>query len=71
MQLIFDESQRQGDHEIWIDTYALCKLLDRHRSETVKNPETKEYARRHRFEEIQVTDSPAPEAQDAGLAPSL
>lgn len=47
MQLIFDESQREGDNEIWIDMYALTQFLDQHRSEVVRNPETKEWTRRY------------------------
>ena len=47
MQLIFDESQREGDNEIWIDMYALTQFLDRHRSEVVRNAETKEWTRRY------------------------
>lgn len=47
MQLIFDESQRDGDNEIWIDMYALTQFLDQHRSEVVRNAETKEWSRRY------------------------
>ncbi|MGC2872343.1 polysaccharide deacetylase family protein [Ihubacter sp. rT4E-8] len=32
MQLIFDESQKECNSEIWIDTYALIRLLSKHRS---------------------------------------
>lgn len=49
LQLIFDESQKEGIHEIWVDCYALTQFLYRNRSETVKNLETKEY---HRIYEI-------------------
>ena len=45
MQLIFDESQKDGNNEIWINCYELVKFLQLNRSETVKNPETKEYSR--------------------------
>ncbi len=45
LQLIFDESQKEGNNEIWIDTYALTKFLYRNRSETYKDVETKEYHR--------------------------
>ena len=31
MQLIFDESQKECNAEIWIDTYALIQLLSKHR----------------------------------------
>lgn len=45
LQLIFDESQKEGNNEIWIDCYELTKFLAMNRSETVKNQETKEYYR--------------------------
>lgn len=32
MQLVFDESQKECNSEIWIDTYALIRLLSEHRS---------------------------------------
>ncbi len=43
MELIFDESQKECDNEIWIDLYALTKLLQKHKSKTVRVAETKEY----------------------------
>jgi len=43
MQLIFDESQKESDNEIWVNVYNIMKLLDKYRSTTVKNEETKEY----------------------------
>jgi murein DD-endopeptidase MepM/ murein hydrolase activator NlpD len=45
LQLIFDESQKECDNEIWIDVYALTQLLRQHQSEVVRNNETKEYTR--------------------------
>ncbi len=45
LQLIFDESQKEGNNEIWVSCYELTKFLAMNRSETVKNPETKEYYR--------------------------
>ena len=32
MQLVFDESQKECNSEIWIDAYQIVKLLDSHRS---------------------------------------
>ncbi|MBQ8134450.1 MAG: M23 family metallopeptidase [Clostridia bacterium] len=43
VELIFDESQKECDNEIWIDLYALTQLLEEHKSETVRVAETKEY----------------------------
>ena len=45
LQLIFDESQKEGVNEIWIDCYDLVRFLYRNRSETTKNMETKEWYR--------------------------
>lgn len=45
LQLIFDESQKEGNNEIWISCYELVKFLSMNRSETIKNQETKEYYR--------------------------
>ncbi|MBD5501594.1 MAG: M23 family metallopeptidase [Lachnospiraceae bacterium] len=45
MQLIFDESQKDGNNEIWIDCYALTRFLSKNRSLTEKNQETKEWFR--------------------------
>ena len=43
LELIFDESQKECDNEIWIDLYAITKLLQKHQSETFRVPETKEF----------------------------
>ncbi len=45
MQLIFDESQKECNSEIWIDVYEIVKLLETRRSEVIKDPVTKEYNR--------------------------
>lgn len=49
LQLIFDESQKEGMNEIWIDCYDLILFLSRNRCETVKDPETKEYHRVYQY----------------------
>ena len=45
LELVFDESQKESNNEIWIDCYELTKFLYRNRSETSKNQETKEWSR--------------------------
>lgn len=45
LQLIFDESQKEGNNEIWVDCYSLIRFLYQNRCETVKDQETKEYSR--------------------------
>lgn len=49
MQIIFDESQKESNNEIWIDVYKIVKLLSTHRSSVVKVPENKEYVRKYNF----------------------
>ncbi len=49
IQLIFDESQKESNNEIWIDCYQIIQFLNRNRSETVKDPDTKEYSRVYNF----------------------
>ncbi len=45
MQLVFDESQKESNSEIWIDCYDIIQFLYRNRCATVKDEETKEYHR--------------------------
>lgn len=59
LQLIFDESQKEGSNEIWVDLYAITKLLDKHRSETYRVEETKEFYRKYDFDEPMLHKSAA------------
>ena len=36
LQLIFDESQKEGNNEIWIDVYPLTRFLAKHTQAAVK-----------------------------------
>ncbi len=38
MELVFDESQKECNSEIWIDVYNIVRLLNRHRSSVTKTP---------------------------------
>lgn len=51
LQLIFDESQKECDNEIWVDVCTICKILEVHKSEVVRNSETKEFTRKYKFTE--------------------
>lgn len=51
VQLIFDESQKEGAAEIWVDCYNLVKLLQNNGSEVYKDEETGEYIRKYDFYE--------------------
>lgn len=58
LQLIFDESQKESDNEIWIDLYAITRLLQKHQSAVVRVPETKEFYRQYDFKEESLTAGP-------------
>lgn len=45
VELVFDESQKESNNEIWIDCYALTLFLSKNRSEAVKDEATKEWSR--------------------------
>ncbi len=47
MQLIFDESQKDALAEIWIDLYAITRLLEQNRSAVEKSEAEKEYYRKY------------------------
>ncbi len=51
LQLIFDESQKEGNNEIWIDCYELTKFLHQNQSQVVKVEGTKEWTRVYRQKE--------------------
>lgn len=56
MELIFDESQKECDNEIWIDVYQIVKLLDRHRASVQKNPETGVWERIYPYRDLDADD---------------
>ncbi len=45
LELVFDESQKESDNEIWIDCYQLSQFLRKHRSGVQKVDGTKEWER--------------------------
>ncbi len=52
LELIFDESQKESDNEIWIDLYAITEVLQSHKSAVLRNSETKEFTREFGFKEL-------------------
>ncbi len=66
LQLIFDESQKEGkipkeqEYEIWIDLYALTRFLAKHTQAAVKVEGTKEWRQK-----TDIVD-PAVEEYEAG-----
>ena len=55
LQLIFDESQKEGHNEIWIDCYDLTRFLYKNRSLTEKNAETREWFRTFHMKDPSVS----------------
>lgn len=51
IQLIFDESQKDGAAEIWVDGYNILKLLQNNCSEVYKDEESGEFVRKYDFYE--------------------
>lgn len=50
IQLIFDEVQKEGPNQIWVDLYDLVDFLKKNRSEVYKsNQETKDYSRKYQI----------------------
>ena len=51
LQLIFDEAQKEGNNEIWVDCYTLTRFLYKNRSAVQKVGESREWKRT-----LQMTD---------------
>ncbi|MBE6786285.1 MAG: M23 family metallopeptidase [Ruminococcaceae bacterium] len=47
MQLIFDESQKEGTNQIWLDVYNLVRLLSKNRATVIKDEQSGEYIRKY------------------------
>ena len=57
IQLIFDESQKEGNNEIWINCYEIVKFLRMNQSETVKVEGTKEWTRVYNMKDPGIPES--------------
>lgn len=57
IQLIFDDSQKDGNGEIWIDCYEIAKLLSKNTSSVVKDEQSGEYRRKFDFFEKSVENT--------------
>lgn len=57
LELIFDESQKDSNNEIWVSCYELVKFLNLNRCETYKVEGTKEWARLYQTKDPAVPDS--------------
>ena len=53
LELIFDESQKECDNEIWISLTAITDVLEINRSAVLRNSETKEFTRQFKFKKLE------------------
>ncbi|MDR0948811.1 MAG: M23 family metallopeptidase [Lachnospiraceae bacterium] len=56
LELIFEESQKDSDHEIWVDVYDLTQFLARHKQTAAKVNDTKEWVRTTRINDPIVAE---------------
>ena len=57
LQLIFDESQRDGTNQIWVSGYELVKFLYKHQSVVQRNDATKEWTRVYQMKDPVVEEN--------------
>lgn len=61
LQLVFDESQKECNNEIWVDVYSLTMLLHQNQSEVIRDSETKEYHSKNKIEVLPPSGSSSAE----------
>lgn len=49
MQLIFDETQKDGTNQIWIDVYQIIEFLRKNKSEVYRDTNTYEFYRKYKI----------------------
>ena len=59
MELVFDESQKECNSEIWIDVYDIVRLLSQHRSSIVKTAEG--WQRAYPYQDLDIMAYPKEE----------
>ncbi len=52
MQLVFDESQKECNSEIWVDVYDIVRLLSAHRSSVRLNEQQGKYERLYPYKDL-------------------
>lgn len=71
LELIFDESQKESNNEIWIDLYDLTRFLAKHTQKTEKVGETREWVRSDRIIDPAVEKYKAGKGLDPTPAPII
>lgn len=67
MQLIFDESQKDCDHEIWVDVYDIVELLRSHRSTVRYDAERKTWERVYPYRDLDEKEKRQAEVQSVNF----
>ena len=57
MELVFDESQKECNSEIWIDVYDLVRLLSAHRASYQRSEGT--WKRLYDYEDLDIPEYPS------------
>lgn len=71
LELIFDESQKESNNEIWIDLYDLTRFLAKHTQKTEKVGETREWVRSTRIIDPAVEEYKAGKGADSVPTPII
>ena len=58
LELIFDESQKECDNEIWIDVYQIVRLLERHRSTVQYDEKSGTWKRVYAYRDLDTEQAP-------------
>lgn len=56
IQIIFDESQKDGVNQIWIDAYNIVELLQKNKSAIYKDPISKDFTRTYDIKIPEIND---------------
>lgn len=52
MELVFEESQKECDSEIWVDVYSIVRLLSEHRSSVSYDETTQTWQRLYPYRDL-------------------
>ena len=69
LELIFDESQKDSENEIWVDCYDLVQFLRMNQSEVYKVEGTKEWKRKYGTKDTPAGQNPSGQSRP-GQPPS-
>lgn len=57
MQIIFDEVQKDGNNEIWIDVYEIIEFLQKNKSQVIRSENDKNFKRKVEFYENLIKEN--------------